>query len=114
MNCDCPKEIPDDELGGSLCKSCRRKALSSIRTRELLRVIERLKVGRSKAIRHFREILPELIDAAEVLNKSRLDQSLEDGEREAAKRTWGVYLFAVNAVDIFEINETLKERAGRG
>lgn len=118
MECEHREEFLDErsanEAGHNLCRACREEAIKSIGTAELLRLIKPLKTIRLKAIGHFREILPRLIHATEILEKRQKDESLDAKEKEAAETTFRVFLFTVSYIDEFEINEVLKERAGRG
>lgn len=111
---DCEHAAFDEESARNLCQECRGKAARSLNTADILEVVRELRSMRLTAMQSLREKLPRLIASVELLNVERKKPELNEDEKEAAKTTYEVFLFAVNAVDTFELDEVLKERAVRG
>jgi len=114
MNCEHPekpsKDFDDDECR-NLCKACRKKALSTMSTGELIE-LKKLTIKTQRVMfAQVLEILPELLSAEFAMSKALSDPVLTDDEIRRTRLLYQSIAFALSAIHRYEINEILNERA---
>lgn len=112
MNCQHPDDIPGenaDEIYRNLCWACRKKALSSMSTGELMGLEKTAGKVNMELMLNLRMKLPMLLNTELILSKVISDPSQSEAIR-ANRLIYQAVACAVSLIHQFEINMVLDER----